>query len=130
MFASYLTEGIIVNLCQLSFLGMIYRICQKAFTTQQEMRKSNDTSIITGETGHAYSSEDQEHKKSLNDDLIDEDERARYGLYGPKILADVADILQRSKSQVPSENKSNSLRLSETGMIEGFLTIRRSQGYN
>ena len=36
-FACYLTEGIIVNLCQLSFNGMIYRICQKAFTTQQEM---------------------------------------------------------------------------------------------
>lgn len=99
LFASYLAEGIIVNLCQLSFLGMIYRICQKAFTTQQEMRKSNDTSIVTGETGNACSSDYMEHKGSLNDeDLNENDERARYGLYGPKILTDVADVLHRSKS--------------------------------
>ena len=70
-----------------------------------------------------------EHKNSLNDDLIDKDERARYGLYGPQILTDVSDILQRSKSYSPIENKKNSLRLSETGMIEGFLITRRSQVY-
>jgi len=72
-----------------------------------------------------------EHKGSLNEDLIDEDERARYGLYGPQILTDVSDVLKRSKSCSPIDNKKNSLRLSETDivMIEGFLVTRRSQVY-
>ena len=62
------------------------------------MQKSNDTSLLTGETGHAGSDEEMEHKNSLNEDLIEKNERARFGLYGPQIIADVADILQRSKS--------------------------------
>jgi len=132
VFVSFLLEGVIVNLCQLSFLGMIYKICQKAFNTQEDMRKSNDTSLITGTgtgTGQGHSSA-MEHSSSLNEEFLDRNERENYGLYGPtKMVTDVADILERSKSQTNTEIRhvfSGSLETYETGMLDYILILTKS----
>ena len=60
------------------------------------MRKSNDTSLITGETDNLKNI--VEHTSSLNDTLLEEKDKERYGLYGPhiKVIHDVGDIMLRS----------------------------------
>jgi hypothetical protein len=39
-------ESLITNLGQLSFLYIIYLVCRAAKLTQEDMRKSNDTSLL------------------------------------------------------------------------------------
>ena len=76
------------------------------------MRKSNDTSLITGETGSRKNV--VEHTSSLNDEFLDNKDRERYGLYGPipqtKVVHDVGDIMLRSKSASNSDG-DNSLEV-------------------
>jgi hypothetical protein len=42
-------ESFITNLGQLTFLYIIYLLCRAAKLTQDDMRKSNDTSLVSAD---------------------------------------------------------------------------------
>lgn len=86
------------------------------------MRKSNDTSLVTGEAGSGKNI--IEHTSSLNESLLEQNcKESRQQIYVPQAkLLDMSDIILRSQSAGGKDKMEGSLEANETIML-GYVVV-------